>query len=101
MQMLLRSNPELKGSCEVLQYDKFPANHPTPKKQDARIVTLIPDQVFLNHLQKFPASFSFNAGLCKRLCIRGGARINPNDPQAKKIIRGKPKFSAQTMEELT
>lgn len=88
MRMLLRHHHEdLDESCkcEVLKSDKLTVDHPVACKQNTRIITLIPNQEFLDQLQKFPPNYPFGAGLCKRLYIRGGSRINPEDRDAKKI----------------
>ena len=90
---------DFKGQCEVLKHDKFPENHPIAKKQNARIISLLPDQEFLDHLQKFPANYPFKAGWLKRLFIRGGVRIDPKDPEAKKIEK-KPKFGRNAISRL-
>ena len=98
MEMLLRTHKaDFDGKCEVLKADKFPVNHQIVRKQNARIITLIPDQTFLDHLQKFPSNYPFSAGLCKRLYIREGARIDHNDPEAKKIKK-RPRFAKRAME---
>ena len=98
--MLLRTHQEdFKGQCEVLKHDKFPANHPITKKQNARIISLLPDQEFLDHLQKFPNSFPFKAGFCNRLFIRGGVRIDPKDPEAKRVER-RPRFGRAAISKL-
>ena len=82
--MLLGTHQEdFKGQCKVLKHDKYPHNHPITKKQNARIISLLPDQEFLDHLQKFPSSYPFKAGFFNRLFIR----IVPKDPEAKKIER--------------
>ena len=98
--MILRTyQKDFAGECEVLKADKFPSNHPYEGKRNARIISLLPDQVFLDHLQKFPANFAFSAGFCKRLYIRGGSRINPKDPQAKKPER-RPRFGRAAITKL-
>ena len=98
--MLLRTHQEdFKGQCEVLKHDKFPHNHPITKKQNARIISLLPDQEFLDHLQKFPSSYPFKAGFCNRLFIRGGVRADPKDPEAKKVER-RPKFGRAAISKL-
>ena len=98
--MLLRTyQADFAGECEVLKADIYPANHPLAKRQNARIIALLPDQTFLDHLQKFPANFSFNAGFCKRLYIRGGSRIDPKAPEAKKTAR-RPKFGRTAITKL-
>ena len=98
--MLLRTyQSDFAGECEVLKADIFPANHPLAKRQNARIIALLPDQTFLDHLQKFPANFAFSAGFCKRLYIRGGSRIDPKAPEAKKPTR-RPKFGRAAITKL-
>ena len=90
MRMLMRTHHEnfdTSCQCEVLKADKFSANHPIARKQNTRIITLIPNQEFLDKLHKFPSGFPFGAGLCKRLYIIGGSRVNPEDPTAKKTTR--------------
>ena len=99
--MLLRTNQSdfAGGECEVLKADKFPANHPIIRKQNARIISPLPDQKFLDQLYKFPANYAFEAGLCKRLYIRGGSRIDPKDPTAKKATR-RPRFGKAAIAKL-
>ena len=98
--MLLRTHQaDFKGQCEVLKHDKFPGNHPIIKKQNARIISLLPDQEFLDHLQKFPSNYPFKAGFLNRLFIRGGVRIDPKDPDAKKVDR-RPKFGRAAISKL-
>ena len=97
--LLMTHQEDFKGQSEVLRHDKFPANHPIIKKQNARIISLQPDQEFLDHLQKFPNSFPFKAGFCNRLFIRGGVRIDPKDPDAKKIER-RPRFGRAAISKL-
>ena len=98
--MLLRTYQlDFAGECEVLKADIYPANHPLAKRQNVRIIALLPDQVLLGHLQKFPANFAFNAGFCKRLYIRGGSRIDPKAPEAKKPAR-RPRFGCAAITKL-
>ena len=98
--MLLRTyQADFEGECEVLKADIYPANHPLAKRQNARIIALLPDQTFLDHLHKFPANFAFSAGFCKRLYIRGGSRIDPKAPEAKKPAK-RPRFGRAAITKL-
>ena len=100
MRMLLRHHHEDFNEackCEVLKSDKFTVDHPVVRKRNTRIITLIPNQEFLDQLRKFPPNYPFGAGLCKRLYIRGGSRINPEDPDAKKVAK-RPRFAKRAME---
>ena len=93
------STSTTKGNLANNIYDIYPANHPLSKRQNARFIALLPDQVFLDHLQKFPANFAFNAGFCKRLYIRGGSRIDPKASEAKKPTRC-PRFGRAAITKL-
>ena len=78
MWMLLRTHHadfDISCKCEVLKADKFGANYPITRKQNTRIITLIPNREFLDSLYKFPPNFPFDAGLCKRLFITRGSRL--------------------------
>ena len=99
--MLLRTSQSdfAGGECEVLKADKFQATHPIIRKQNARIISLLPDQKFLDQLYKFLANYASEAGLCKRLYIRGGSRIDPKDPTAKKAAR-RPRFGKAAIAKL-
>ena len=100
MRMLLRTHHadfDTSCKCEVLKADKFGADFPITRKQNTRIITLIPNREFLDSLYKFPPNFPFGAGLCKQLFITGGSRTNPSDPDAKKIERH-PRFAKKAME---
>ena len=100
MRMLLRTHHEdfdASCKCEVLKADKFGADFPIARKQNTRIITLIPNREFLDRLYKFPPNYPFGAGLCKRLFITGGSRVNPSDPTAKKIEK-RPRFAKKAME---
>ena len=83
----------------MIKADKFPATHPIIRKQNVRIISLLPDQKFLDQLYKFPANYAFEVGLCKRLYIRGGSRIDPKDPTAKKAAR-RPRFGKAAIAKL-
>lgn len=38
---------EFNGECKALKSEKFPSNHPIIRKQNSRIISLLPDQKFL------------------------------------------------------
>ena len=78
VQVLRRSNPQLRGDLEIIECREFPMHHPTEKKRGVRIISLQADQAFLDSLHEFPPNYPFNASVVGGLYIRGGARRNPN-----------------------
>ena len=97
--LLMQSNPDLKGSIEVLESKNYPLNHATEKRRGARIISLQANQEFLDCIHEYPTSFPFTAGILKNLYIRGGTRRNTKDPNARKPPR-RPKLSKSSQKRL-
>ena len=97
--LLMQSNPDLKGSIEVLESKNYPLNHATEKRRGARIISLQADQEFLDCIHAYPTSYPFTAGILKNLYIRGGTRRNTKDPNARKPPR-RPRLSKTSQKRL-
>ena len=97
VETLRRSNPQLKGELEVMECKEFPHNHPMEKRRGVRIITLHADQTFLDSLYEFPPNYPFNASILCNIYIRGGARLNPKDPKAKRPA-GRTRFGKKSVE---
>ena len=97
--LLMQSNPDLKGSIEVLESKNYPLNHATEKRRGARIISLQANQDFLDCIHAYPTSYPFTAGILKNLYIRGGTRRNFKDPSARKPPR-RPRLSKNSQKRL-
>ena len=95
--LLMQSNPDLKGSIEVLESKNYPLNHATEKRRGARIISLQANQEFLDCIHEYPTSYPFTAGILKNLYIRGGTRRNTKDPSARKPPR-RPEKTAEAVQ---
>ena len=69
VQVLRRSNPQLRGELEVLECRDYPLNHPSEKRRGVRIISLQADQVFLDALYEFPPNCPFQASVVRNLYI--------------------------------
>ena len=82
MYWLLKFNPTLKGEIELVEVRKYPASHENTKRAGAKIVAFEGNQAFLDSLQTHPKDFPFTVRFGGNLYIRGGERIDPEDPSA-------------------
>lgn len=73
------------GELELVETRHYPADHPTRK--GCRIVAFEANQTFLDELYKFPKDHPFTVRFGGNLYIRGGERIDPDDPDAVKTSR--------------
>ena len=85
-----------KGQMEMVETRRYPVTHPSRK--GCRIVAFEADQVFLDELYKFPRDHPFTIRFGGNLYIRGGDRIDPDDPDAVKSRR--PRLSRHAARKL-
>ena len=86
----------IKGEMELVETRLYPANHPTQK--GCKIVAFEADQNFFDELYKFPRDHAFTINFGGNIYIRGGERIDPDDPDAVKSCR--PRLSRHTAQKL-
>ena len=77
---LLRFNPTLEGSLDIVEVRRYPADHPDPKRRGAQIIAFEGDEKFLKSLQKHHKDFAFSIKIGGNLYIRGGDRVDSGDP---------------------
>ena len=77
---LLRFNPTLEGSLDIVEVRKYPADHPDPKRRGAQIIAFQGDPKFLTSLQRHHKDFAFTIKIGGNLYIRGGDRVDSGDP---------------------
>ena len=85
-----------KGEMELVETRLYPADHPTRK--GCKIVAFEADQTFLDELYKFPRDHAFSIRFGGNIYIRGGERIDPDDPDAVKSRR--PRLSRNAAQKL-
>lgn len=69
----------------------YPADHPTRK--GCKIASCDADQQFLDELYRFPKDHAFHIRFGGNLYVRGGERIDPDDPVA--VRKKRPRLSRQ------
>ena len=94
MYWLLKFNPTLKGEIEIVEVRKYPASHENTKRAGAKIVAFEGDQQFMDSLLTHPKDFPFLVRFGGNLYIRGGDRIDPEDPAAIQPARPRMKRDA-------
>ena len=94
MYWLLKFNPTLKGEIEMVEVRKYPATHENTKRAGAKIVAFEGDQAFLDSLQAHPKDFPFSVRFGGNLYVRGGERLDPEDPSAIQPARPRMKRDA-------
>ena len=78
-----------KGELTMAETRFYPDDHPTRK--GCKIVACEADQVFLDELYKYPKDHAFSIRFGGNLYIRGGERIDPDDPDA--VRQRRPKLT--------
>ena len=79
----MKFNPTLKGRINIVEVRKYPPTHENTRRARAKIIAFEGDKIFLNSLYRHPKDhhpFSIRFG--GNLYIRGGDRIDENDPDA-------------------
>ena len=77
---LLRFNPTLQGSLNMVEVRRYSSDHPDPKRRDAQIIAFEGDESFLSSLQKHHKDYAFTIKIGGNLHIRGGDRVDSGDP---------------------
>ena len=75
------------GDLTIAETRFYPDNHPTRK--GCKIVACEADQRFLDELYKYPKDHPFSIRYGGNLYVRGGERIDPDDPNAVRPSRPK------------
>ena len=75
------------GQLTMAETRFYPDDHPT--RSGCKIVACEADQQFLDELYKFPKDHAFNIRYGGNLYVRGGERIDPDDPNAVRPRRPK------------
>ena len=78
-----------KGELTMAETRFYPEDHPTRK--GCKIVACEADQQFLDELYKYPKDHAFSIRFSGNLYIRGGERIDPDDPDA--VRQRRPKLT--------
>ena len=78
-----------KGELTMAETRFYPEDHPTRK--GCKIVACEADQTFLDELYKYPKDHAFSIRFGGNLYIRGGERIDPDDPDA--VRQRRPKLT--------
>ena len=78
-----------KGELTMAETRFYPEDHPT--RQGCKIVACEADQQFLDELYKYPKDHAFSIRFGGNLYIRGGERIDPDDPDA--VRQRRPKLT--------
>ena len=79
------------GNLTMAETRHYPDDHPTRK--GCKIVACEADQKFLDELYRYPKDHPFSIRYGGNLYVRGGERIDPDDPNAVRPRR--PKLSRQ------
>ena len=79
---LLKFNPTLSGNINVVEVRKYPDNHPNARRAGSKIIAFEGDQDFRDSLFKHPRDHQFSIRFGGKLYVRGGDRIDANDPDA-------------------
>ena len=79
------------GDLTIAETRFYPDNHPTRK--GCKIVACEADQRFLDELYKYPKDHPFSIRYGGNLYVRGGERIDPDDPNA--VRPSRPKLTRQ------
>ena len=79
---LLHYNRTLKGRVDIIEVRKCPASHENTKRAGAKIIAFEGDKEFLDSLYLHPRDHAFSIRFGGNLYIRGGDRIDGNDPEA-------------------
>ena len=77
---LLKFNRTLKGWIEIVEVRKYPPSHENTRRAGAKIIAFEGDKAFLDSLYKHPQDNPFSIRFGGNLYIRGGDRIDANDP---------------------
>ena len=77
------------GDLTMADTRHYPDDHPTRK--GCKIVACDADQKFLGELYKFPKDHAFSIRYGGNLYVRGGERIDPDDPDA--VRQGRPRLT--------
>ena len=75
------------GDLTIVETRFYPDDHPTRK--GCKIVACEADQRFLDELYKYPKDHPFNIRYGGNIYVRGGERIDPDDPDAVRPRRPK------------
>ena len=79
---LLHFNRTLKGRVDIIEVRKYPASHENTKRAGAKIIAFEGDKEFMDSLYRHPRDHAFTIRFGGNLYIRGGDRIDGNDPDA-------------------
>ena len=82
MYWLFKYNNTLKGKVDIIEVRRYPESHANTKRAGAKIVAFEGDQDFLDSLQTHSREYAFKINFGGKLFIRGGDRIDPEDPKA-------------------
>ena len=79
------------GNLTMAETRYYPDDHPSRK--GCKIVACEADQKFLDELYKYPKDHAFHIRYGGNLYVRGGERIDPDDPEA--VRPNRPRLSRQ------
>ena len=82
-----------KGELTMAETRFYPEDHPTRK--GCKIVACEADQLFLDELYRYPKDHAFSIRFGGNLYIRGGERIDPDDPDA--VRQRRPKLTRNSV----
>ena len=79
------------GKITMVETRHYPADHPSRK--GCKIASCDADQQFLDELYRYPKDHAFHIRFGGNLYVRGGERIDPDDPDA--VRQKRPRLSRQ------
>ena len=79
------------GNLTMAETRHYPDDH--PNRKGCKIVACEADQKFLDKLYKYPKDHAFHIRYGGNLYVRGGERIDPDDPEA--VRPNRPRLSRQ------
>ena len=79
---LLHYNRTLKGRIDIIEVRKYPASHENTKRAGAKIIAFEGDKEFMDSLFRHSRDHAFSIRFGGNLYIRGGDRIDGNNPDA-------------------
>ena len=95
---ILKFNPTLKGKADLVEVREYPATHENTKRAGAKIIAFEGDQVFLDSLYLHNKDYPFTIRFGGNLYIRGGERINADDPTG--VPPRRPRLSRDAAKQL-
>ena len=98
MYWLLKFNRTLKGRVDIVEVRKYPPTHENTRRAGAKIIAFEGDKAFLDSLYKHPKDHPFSIRFGGNLYIRGGDRIDENDPEAHQ--RRRPRMTRNAVQQM-